>query len=138
MSPTKKSTHILVVEDDRDIRESVVEVLEDEGHGVTAAADGREALDHLLGAGPRPDLILLDLMMPVMSGYQFREEQLKSPALASIPVLVITADVNARAKVESLNVAGFVQKPLKIQPLIDRINQLLARSDEQSSATVKE
>lgn len=138
MSPTRKPTHILVVEDDRDIRESVVEVLEDEGHGVTAAADGREALEHLLGAGPRPDLILLDLMMPVMSGYQFREEQLKLPALASIPVLVVTADVNARAKVESLNVAGFVQKPLKIQPLIDRIDQLLARSGEESDERVKE
>jgi len=122
----KKSGHILVVEDDSDIRESVLEILEDEGHQVTAAADGREALDRLLGASHRPDLILLDLMMPVMSGYQFREEQLKLPDLASIPVLVVTADVNARAKVESLKAAGFVQKPLKIQPLLDLIEQLLS------------
>jgi CheY-like chemotaxis protein len=126
MSLEKKSSHILVVEDDPDIRESVVEILADEGHVVTSAGDGREALDLLQSASPAPDLILLDLMMPVMSGYQFREEQLKLPAFASIPVLVVTADVNARAKVDSLQAAGFVQKPLKIQPLIDLVDQLLA------------
>jgi CheY-like chemotaxis protein len=128
MSLEKKSAHILVVEDDPDIRESVVEILEDEGHRVTSAGDGREALDLLQSASPAPDLILLDLMMPIMSGYQFREEQLKLPAFASIPVLIVTADVNARVKVESLQVAGFVQKPLKIQPLLDLVNQLVAAS----------
>jgi CheY-like chemotaxis protein len=123
----KKSAHILVVEDDPDIRESVVEILEDDGHVVTSAGDGREALDRLQSASPAPDLILLDLMMPVMSGYQFREEQLKLPAFAGIPVLIVTADVNARSKVESLQVAGFVQKPLKIQPLLDLVNQLVSK-----------
>lgn len=133
MSLEKKSAHILVVEDDPDIRESVVEILEDEGHRVTSAGDGREALDLLQGASPAPDLILLDLMMPVMSGYQFREEQLKLPAFAGIPVLIVTADVNARAKVESLQAAGFVQKPLKIQPLIDLVNQLVTASASRAS-----
>jgi CheY-like chemotaxis protein len=133
MSLEKKSAHILVVEDDPDIRESVVEILEDEGHRVTSAGDGREALDLLQSASPAPDLILLDLMMPIMSGYQFREEQLKLPAFASIPVLIVTADVNARVKVESLQVAGFVQKPLKIQPLLDLVNQLVAASPSRAS-----
>jgi CheY-like chemotaxis protein len=127
MSSKKKSAHILVVEDDLDIRESVVEILEDEGHEVIAAADGREALERLQRASPPPDVILLDLMMPIMSGYQFREEQLKLPGLAAIPVLIVTADVNARAKVEHLRVAGIVQKPLKIQPLLDMLDALLAR-----------
>ena len=117
---------VLVVEDDRDIRDAVVEILQDEGYAVAAASDGQEALEHLHSGAPRPDLILLDLMMPVMSGYQFRQEQLAIAELASIPVLVITADVNARAKVESLKAAGFVQKPLKIQPLLDRVAELLA------------
>jgi CheY-like chemotaxis protein len=133
MSLEKKSAHILVVEDDPDIRESVVEILEDDGHVVTSAGDGREALDALQSASPAPDLILLDLMMPVMSGYQFREEQLKLPAFAGIPVLIVTADVNARSKVESLKAAGFVQKPLKIRQLLDLVDQLVAAAPSRAS-----
>jgi CheY-like chemotaxis protein len=124
MSATK---HVFVVEDDRDIREAGVEVLEDEGYLVSAASDGREGLLLLRRATPKPDLILLDLMMPIMNGFQFREEQRKDPELAAIPVVVITADVNARAKAESLGAAGFVQKPVKIQPLLDIIEQHLPR-----------
>jgi CheY-like chemotaxis protein len=122
-----EAKHVFVVEDDRDIRESVVEVLEDEGYVVSAASDGREGLLLLRRATPKPDLILLDLMMPIMNGFQFREEQRKDPELAAIPVVVITADVNARAKAESLGAAGFVQKPVKIQPLLDIIEQHLQR-----------
>jgi CheY-like chemotaxis protein len=127
MSARANASHVLIVEDDRDIRESVAEILVDEGYSVSAAADGREALDLLRGAGRRPDIILLDLMMPVMNGFQFREEQLKEPALAAIPVLIVTADANARSKAETLNAAGFVQKPLKIQPLLDLLETLLGK-----------
>jgi CheY-like chemotaxis protein len=119
--------HILVVEDDRDIRESVIEVLEDEGYVVSAASDGQQALALLRSGAARPHLVLLDLMMPVMNGFQFRDEQRKDPALAHIPVVVITADVNARAKAEGLGAAGFIQKPVKIQPLLDVIEQHLLR-----------
>jgi CheY-like chemotaxis protein len=128
MSATIKSGHVLVVEDDRDIRESVVEVLQDAGYTVSAAADGREALDLIAAASPLPDLVLLDLMMPVMNGFQFRQEQLKCEKLAAIPVLVVTADANARIKAESLGVAGFIQKPLKIQPLLDQIERLVRKA----------
>lgn len=115
----KKS--ILVVEDDRDIRDSVVEILEDEGYRVASAADGEQALSLLRSADLLPDVILLDLMMPVMDGFQFREEQLASPALAGIPVVIVTADVNARARAGCLKAAAFLPKPLKIQPLLDAI-----------------
>jgi CheY-like chemotaxis protein len=67
MSIRHKQAHILVVEDDRDIREAVVEVLEDEGYGVSAAGDGAQALRVLDEAEQQPDLILLDLMMPTAS-----------------------------------------------------------------------
>jgi CheY-like chemotaxis protein len=127
MSATAKSGHVLVVEDDRDIRESVVEVLQDAGYTVSAAADGRQALDLMAAASPLPDVVLLDLMMPVMNGFQFRQEQLKREEFAAIPVLVVTADANARIKAQSLRVAGFVQKPLKIQPLLDQIGKLLGK-----------
>ena len=117
---------ILVVEDNDDVREMMAVTLELEGHHAVTAANGREALD-MLRRGLEPSLILLDLMMPVMNGFQFREEQRGDPALADIPVVVITADVNARSKAEGLGAAGFIQKPVKIQPLLDMIEQHLRR-----------
>jgi CheY-like chemotaxis protein len=126
MSTKLKAKSVLVVEDDRDIREAVVEVLEDEGYTVSSAGHGQEALDWLSGEEPRPDLILLDLMMPVMNGFQFRKKQLERADLAAIPVVVVTADANAKIKAEGLRAAAFVQKPLKIQPLLDLIERLTA------------
>jgi CheY-like chemotaxis protein len=127
MSSRASARSVLVVEDDPDIRDAVVEILQDEGYGVSAAADGRQALDLLETLVPLPDIILLDLMMPVMNGFQFREEQLKKPELARVPVLIVTADANAMAKAEALQAAGFIQKPLKIQPLLDTIEGLLSQ-----------
>jgi CheY-like chemotaxis protein len=127
MSSRASARSVLVVEDDPDIRDAVVEILQDEGYGVSAAADGRQALDLLETLVPLPDIILLDLMMPVMNGFQFREEQLKKPELARVPVLIVTADANAMAKAEVLQAAGFIQKPLKIQPLLDTIERLLSQ-----------
>jgi CheY-like chemotaxis protein len=119
----QRPAHILVVEDDADIRESIVEVLEDAGYRVSSAGDGRQALEVLEAASEKPRLILLDLMMPVMNGFQFRQEQLARDELAAIPVLVITADANAKAS--SLKAAGLLQKPVKIQPLLERIEALV-------------
>jgi CheY-like chemotaxis protein len=82
---------ILVVDDDLDLRETLMSVLEDAGYDVIGAENGVEALAVLRGAGPAPCLIFLDLMMPVMDGATFRGEQLADPMLASIPVVVISA-----------------------------------------------
>lgn len=126
MSTQHKHAHILVVEDDRDIREAVVEVLEEEGYGVSAAGDGAQALRVLEDADePKPDLILLDLMMPNMNGFEFRERQLANAAHAAIPVAVITADGQATRKAEQLHVNGLVQKPVKIEPLLDVVERLV-------------
>src|SRR3954462_7421991 len=84
------AAEILVVDDDPDIRDSLREVLEDEGYSVACVGNGREALEYL-HRGPRPRVILLDLMMPVMDGWQFRREQKRDPAIADIPLIVITA-----------------------------------------------
>jgi CheY-like chemotaxis protein len=80
---------ILVDDDDDDIRE-VLAVLDEAGFRVMTAAHGREALEHLR-EDPQPDVILLDLMMPEMDGYQFRAEQQRDPALRAIPTLIVTA-----------------------------------------------
>ncbi|MGE0549217.1 MAG: response regulator [Kofleriaceae bacterium] len=125
MVSSNHATHILVVEDDRDVRETVVEVLEDEGYSVSAAADGSLALAYLASEQRRPDLILLDLMMPNMNGYQFREHQLKNPTFAAIPIAVFTADGHANDKVGPLNAAAFVRKPLKIDALLEVVTRVL-------------
>jgi CheY-like chemotaxis protein len=80
---------VLIVDDDRDLRASLCDALNDEGYRTIDASDGREALERL--RTERPDVIVLDMMMPVMNGWQFREEQLRDPALAKIPVIVLSA-----------------------------------------------
>jgi CheY-like chemotaxis protein len=81
---------LLLVEDEAAIRESLGEALQEQGFEVIAAANGRQALDTLRN-GPRPSAILLDLLMPVMDGWDFRHEQLNDPLLRDIPVLVVSA-----------------------------------------------
>ena len=114
---------ILIVEDDRDVAESVAEVLEISGYCTAIAANGREALDHL-GTNNHPDLILLDMMMPVMNGWQFREEQRKVPALDSIPVVIVTADGDARGKANAIQAAGHVTKPVTIDRLLNEVERI--------------
>jgi CheY-like chemotaxis protein len=111
---------ILIVEDDLDVREALTQVLEFEGYSVVGATNGQEALDRLR-AGDHPSLILLDLMMPVMDGLQFRAAQLRDPSLARIPVIVISADGKVDQKVASLGVAGYMKKPLDVDSLLELI-----------------
>jgi CheY-like chemotaxis protein len=109
---------VLIVEDDFDIREVLTEVLKDEGYSVMGAANGREALDLLASAESLPSLILLDLMMPVMSGWQFVAEQRQIPAYAAIPVVVVSADGNLQQKAGTLGASGFLRKPIEIESLL--------------------
>ena len=81
---------ILIVDDDDDVRQTLTELLEDEGYKAVGAGNGVEALQQLQRS-PLPCVILLDLTMPVMDGLQFREEQIRDGRLSAIPVVVITA-----------------------------------------------
>jgi CheY-like chemotaxis protein len=113
---------VLVVDDDRDIRDSLIEMLEAHGYRAAGAANGREALA-LLETSPHPPcLILLDLMMPVMDGRGFREEQLKHPAWAQIPVVVISAYSDAQAQARALDLEC-LRKPLGLRPLIEVVRR---------------
>jgi len=109
---------ILVVEDDSDISEAVVAILGDYGYSVVTSANGQEALERLRTSAPLPRLILLDLMMPVMDGWQFRAAQSADPALAAIPVVLVSADVGVAKAAEQLAVAGWLRKPVDIRELI--------------------
>jgi CheY-like chemotaxis protein len=116
---------ILVVEDDVDVREALAMFLECEGYHVVEAAHGAEALERLRGGGPF-GLILLDLMMPVMNGWEFRDAQAKDPTLAAIPVVVITADHTAAKRAADVGAAGCLLKPVEFPELLDYVGRYCA------------
>jgi CheY-like chemotaxis protein len=113
---------ILIVEDDSDLRDALSEVLRDEGYSVAMAADGREALDRLRRQR-RPSLILLDLTMPVMNGWQFRAEQRQDPALSGIPVVVLSAGDHLAEQMVPLEIADYIRKPIKLDHLLRMIER---------------
>jgi CheY-like chemotaxis protein len=113
---------ILVVEDDSSIRELLVELLQSEGYEVASAVNGLEGLKHLQTES-NPDLILIDLMMPVMDGYSFRTEQLKNPQWSSIPVVVMSAEANAKEKMKSFGITAFLSKPVELETIIKTVEQ---------------
>ncbi|HEX4448573.1 MAG TPA: response regulator [Polyangiaceae bacterium] len=112
---------ILVVDDDTDIRDAMCLILEHSGYQTVAAANGAEALRVLGergGDGRSVDLILLDMMMPVMDGWGFRSSQLEWAAVAEIPVVVLTGDGRASAKAAAIGAAGYLKKPLDLDDLL--------------------
>ena len=109
---------VLLVDDDERVRDALVALLEEQGYAVAGAADGREALALLRGGGFRPDLIILDLMMPVMDGWEFRAAQLDDAELASIPVMVFSAHHAARQAAGTLGAVTVLAKPLDVDELL--------------------
>ena len=117
---------VMVVDDDVDVRELLAQLLELEGYQVTTAADGREALSRL-AKGPLPSTILLDLRMPGMNGWEFRAHQLANPSLASIPVIILTADRTQDANtVARLGASALFRKPLDVDALLATLGQATA------------
>jgi len=116
---------VLVVEDHADLREMLEVLLESEGFQVQTASNGKEALDSLHHG--RPSLILLDLMMPVMSGDEFRRRQLQEPAFADVPVICMTAAHDGPQRAARLNAAQYFQKPVDFDRLITAVRQLAQR-----------
>lgn len=107
---------VLVVDDERDLRENIAEILEDEGYQTKQAANGAAALA-LARAAPHPNVILLDLMMPVMTGWQFRAEQLADPEIAGIPVILVSA-----ADPQGLNAWATLLKPYEVDALLSAVH----------------
>jgi len=118
-----KGRSILLVEDDEIVRRAIQMVLEWEGYQVQGAGNGQEALDLLRGGGNLPCLILLDVMMPVLDGEQFRQEQLRDPRISSIPVIVVSAANFA----EAVSAVHHVHKPFEVQELLDAIHAQMAQ-----------
>jgi two-component system chemotaxis response regulator CheY len=116
-----KAPSILIVEDDPDSSAMMAAMLTLHGYVTNLAANGAEALAHARQS--RPCLILLDLMMPVMDGPSFRAEQLADPALASVPVMVVSGRHNARTVADDLGAVGVVAKPVVMDALLDAVRK---------------
>jgi CheY-like chemotaxis protein len=117
---------ILVIDDDKDTRETISFVLAAEGHEVRGAMDGVAALSELQHRG-RPSLILLDMMMPRLDGEGFMEALRSDPSLADIPVVMLTAHPAARKKAAELGAAGCLQKPVELVELLATVEQVRSR-----------
>lgn len=117
------SKKVMVIEDCPDIRSLMKIALELEGHEVISASNGQEALEVLDTFSAPPDLILLDLMMPVMNGFEFRKKQLQDPRIAGIPVIILTADSNYAKNPDPVCAAGYIKKPMDLEVLLDTVSR---------------
>jgi CheY-like chemotaxis protein len=108
----------MIVDDDHDIREVVGQLLRDCDYAPIAAKNGRDAIDQLHAMDEKPCLILLDLMMPVMNGYEFREAQHADADLCDIPVVVMSAHRPTAAQARELRITAILRKPFSVQSLL--------------------
>lgn len=117
------SRRLLLVDDDDALRTALAEVLRDELWEVTAVRNGQEALDELRSERAHPCAVLLDLMMPVLDGFEFRHHQLNDPTLATIPVVVLTAGT-IDERVRRLGVKACMRKPIDLDTLFATLSQM--------------
>jgi DNA-binding response OmpR family regulator len=120
-APAVPHRRIMLVEDDDDLREALSEALIDSGHEVLAVDGGREALRRMRAF--HPDIVVLDLMMPTMDGWQFRVEQRHDPALADTPIVAISASHSSAAR--AIDADLYLQKPLDAKQLLAAIEDVL-------------
>ena len=128
--PPRPTGNVLIVEDDPDVREMLSALLVTEGFYAVAAEDGLEAL-HLLRAlrhrAPQiPCLILLDLMMPRLSGSAFRRAQLGDPTVAAVPVAVMSGAIDLEQRAQSLGAVASLAKPIDCEMLLEIVRRYCA------------
>jgi CheY-like chemotaxis protein len=113
---------LLLVEDDDDVRDAIAATLRDEGYQVAEAENGRLALEWLQHNGD-PCLVLLDLWMPVMSGMELREKMVQDPRLAALPLVIVSAAGDGKARAEEMGAIGYLRKPLELHDLIATVER---------------
>ncbi|NVJ22174.1 MULTISPECIES: response regulator [Myxococcus] len=124
------SNCVLAIDDDPDILLAFKDVLELEGHSVLLAHSGREALE-LLRGGARPSVILLDLMMPDVNGWEFRDRQREDALLAPIPVVVISGQGVSAREVAALGVDDYLRKPVDVEQLLGAVSRYVLDAEKQ-------
>jgi CheY-like chemotaxis protein len=121
---------IMLVEDDAELRDALGGALEEEGYAVVLASNGRQALDRLKTL-PLPNVILLDLLMPVMNGWEFCKHTKADPAVAGIPIVAMSGAVSRDpASPYFIDVNDFVKKPINLKDLLGKLPKYTAREAE--------
>jgi CheY-like chemotaxis protein len=120
---------LMIVEDSIDYQILLKRLFQKEGFEVSAAVHGGDALAKLKGDQPLPNLILLDLMMPVMDGFEFRQKQLDDERLAAIPVILMTAHGNLETDPARLGIEHYLRKPVEKNQLLTLVKSILERDD---------
>jgi CheY-like chemotaxis protein len=126
----RANKRILLVDDDADLRESLAEALEEAGYTVDRAGNGQEALQKLRShtGGERPVAVLLDLLMPVMNGWQFCQLKRRDPAVADIPVIAMSGAVSRDPRSPYfIEVEDFLAKPVQFEDLLHKLRAMVAR-----------
>lgn len=127
LAPSPCQQHIFVIEDDLPTREMLALMLRCDGYRVSTAVDGQAALEQLR-QGDLPQLILLDLMMPRMDGWEFRGQQRRDPQLAEIPVIVCTASGRSQQSAAELEAVAYFDKPVDPFDLLTAIHRVCPRA----------
>jgi len=123
---------ILLVEDDPDVRDSLQDILEDEGFDVVPASNGKQAIDFLtLNDPPGADLVILDLLMPMVSGWEVLARMSAEPRLAGVPVIVLSAVAAPRPP----RAQGFVRKPFSLEAFVGEVHGVLDGAGDAAGAT---
>ena len=125
LDPPANPRTVLIVDDDYPLREALRNLMEDEGFRLLVACNGAEALEIIRREGP-PFLILLDLMMPVMDGWQFQAALEKSPELLEVPVIIISDHVQSRVIAGARGIRFFVRKPVAVPELLAYVDRYRA------------
>jgi signal transduction histidine kinase len=114
---------VMIVDDDADVRDAISPLLRKRGYETAEAVNGKDALEQLR-AGLRPQLILLDLQMPVMDGHAFAEVCAEDPELASIPIVVVSSDTASAVKLAATRARGYLSKPVSFERLLAAIENV--------------
>lgn len=122
MEAGERTSAILVVDDDDDIRAVLADVLEFAGYRAIRAFNGEDALAQMQSQ-PLPCMVLLDMMMPVVDGWEFRRRQLADPKLAHVPVVVVSGAGRTAEIASEIGAAGFLSKPVMRSQLLDVVSR---------------
>jgi CheY-like chemotaxis protein len=117
------SWHVLVIDDDDVLRETLCSVLDARGYRVLSACNGRDAIDRVHARGARPAVVVLDLSMPVMDGEEFLRQQSSDPLLVAVPAVVMTANPSPPTDLAG-DVRAIFQKPIRLAALLQTIQRV--------------